>query len=163
MQTKLLLVLAFITSSSAFAAERMGPGHGVGPAHPSAYLCSSLKGKTINVYTDAGEFSICRLELAEVSTMGLWYSLKVGIEKADAVFLEHPEAQGPAARNPEDYCRFVGGRVEVVMIRRESGKIKTCLFDTDGDRSRIGLNTLFRGPSHPGNAQLAKLLQKAKR
>lgn len=153
----LLTLTAILLAPAAQSDMREGPGHSSGPAHPSAFLCRKLGGVDLFATAPGGTISQCRLHEAKISPMTLWFAMYHREELATKTYLAHPQPR-EGLRNAADYCRSVGGEIETLVSY--DGKLRSdeCVFSEGGHLSSIDLVTLFRGPAHPGNAWLTRLL-----
>lgn len=154
MKLSLLCLFVMVASSSH---AMVGPGHGSGPAHPSAFLCDQLKGEQVFASAPDGTIEYCTLDEAKVSSMSLWFSLNGELELAMQTYLAHPIPLQPA-NTAEEYCRAVGGEPQTLIGYDTSIRSDECIFNEGGHLSMIGQETLFRGPRYRGNLRLTELL-----
>ena len=157
------LTLLLILSTPSFARD-LGPGHGAGPAHPSAFICQQEGGKSVGLYVkNLGEAEGCYLGQSLFSPMSLYYFKKVKVSNVYDIFMNPPEVPSEARKSPEKYCRAIGGVVEEAQLTPDLKKVVAiCQYavKATGQRSAIGLVTLFRGAKDPRNAALVNLLER---
>jgi len=154
----LLLPLALLLVTLAHAKAEDGPGHGSGPAHPSAFLCEKLGVPKVSADGPEGSFNYCILDEAKMNSMSLWISLNGHMELAANTYLTHP-VPPPEIRNAAAYCTFVGGEPHTFISYDRLVRADECIFNEKGHRSSIDQLTLFRGPHYSGNQRLTQLLR----
>lgn len=154
---KHLLIALTLLATPALGAMREGPGHGSGPAHPSAFLCQELGGKTLFATAPNGTIHECQLGEAKISPMSLWMFSKGHVELSVKAYLAHPMPR-PGVMGPAAYCRQLGGEPRSMISYDGKLRSDSCVFNENGHLSTIDQRTLLNGPRYAGNAWLTRLL-----